>query len=103
MTNELDEFEKIAEIFYKETGFTRSGKDVSPHATENSEARELAWKAWRKGMARGCEAGYMTALSRVIYELENVSRSVFVFEDSESREELIEYLKEKLLGSYSSK
>jgi hypothetical protein len=45
----LDQWESLAEEFYKETGFLRPGKDMPsayPWTDEQEEKREATWKEW---------------------------------------------------------
>jgi len=50
-----ERFEKVAEEFFKDTGYMAPGKDVPAMvATEEYDTtRQLLWKVWCKGYARG--------------------------------------------------
>ena len=48
--NSLEQFEALADKFYKDTGFLAPGKDSR---TERPDNLDLIWKAWWKGMERG--------------------------------------------------
>lgn len=46
-------FDRIAEVFYRETGYMRPGKDASPQAGQSIEERQAAWDEWlAAGIAR---------------------------------------------------
>ena len=42
----LECFERIADVFYRQTGRMRPGKDASPCAGASTDEREAAWDAW---------------------------------------------------------
>lgn len=47
-------FERIGEVFYRETGQLRPGKDASPMAGASMEERQALWDEWiAAGIARG--------------------------------------------------
>lgn len=46
-------FERVAEIFHRETGHLRPGKDASPMAGASMDERQAAWDEWiAAGIAR---------------------------------------------------
>lgn len=49
----LECFERIAEVFYRQTGYLRPGKDASPQTGSSTDERHAAWDAWiADGIAR---------------------------------------------------
>jgi hypothetical protein len=44
-----ERFERLGEIFYRETGFLRPGKDASPLSGVSYEERVAAWDKWSDG------------------------------------------------------
>ena len=41
-----DHFERLGEVFRKETGYLRPGKDESPQSGHTYEERQAAWDKW---------------------------------------------------------
>jgi hypothetical protein len=56
--NSIETFERVAEWFYRETGYLRPGKDCVLH---DSEFREQVWKKWRAEKLSAARAAIVSA------------------------------------------
>lgn len=49
--NALENWENVAEEFYRDTGFLRPGKSYPPELEPDPEEQRAAWNAWAKARA----------------------------------------------------
>ncbi len=72
-----DSFERIADWFYRDTGFLRPGKSQPLEMGENADQRQEAWKSWVESKQREVYDSVRDALAATATEPESPWNEIF--------------------------